>query len=163
MAVLIEPNEIFFTNFEPKLKFRFIMYIAGIPSYCIKKIDRPSITQAEVVLPHMNVERYVKGKSKWNTVTAELYDPIVPSGAQVVMEWIRAGHESVTGRDGYADFYQKDITYNGLGPVGDKIEEITLKGAWCTEANFGDADWSDESTPMTISLTIRYNYAILQY
>ena len=36
MAVL-NPNEIFFTAFEPKVKNRFIMYVDGIPSYVIKK------------------------------------------------------------------------------------------------------------------------------
>ena len=46
-----------------------------------------------------------------------LYDPIVPSGAQSVIEWIRLHHESVTGRDGYSDMYKKDITFNVLGPV----------------------------------------------
>ena len=44
------------------------------------------------------------------------------------MEWVRLHHESVTGRDGYSDFYKKDITFNSLGPVGDKVEEWTLKG-----------------------------------
>jgi hypothetical protein len=38
MAVL-DPNEIFFTAFEPKVKNRFIMYVDGIPSYFIKGID----------------------------------------------------------------------------------------------------------------------------
>lgn len=163
MAQLIDANEVMFTSFEPKLKMRFIMYIAGVPSYLIKKIDRPKFNTSEVVLPHINIERYVKGKSKWGEVTAELYDAIVPSGAQTVMEWIRAGHESVTGRDGYQDFYKKDVTINVLGPVGDKVEEWTLKGAWCQNADFGDLDWSDESTPVTINMTIKYDYAILQF
>ena len=160
---LVDPNQLMFTNFEPKLKFRFIMLINGIESYIIKKIDRPKFESSEVVLPHINVERYGKGKSKWNEVTAMLYDPIVPSGALQVMEWIRKGHESVTGRDGYMDMYQQDITINVLGPVGDIVEEWTLKGAWCKSADFGDLDWADESTPNEINMTIRYNYAILQY
>jgi hypothetical protein len=163
MANLIDPNETMFTNFEPKLKMRFIMYIAGIPSFIIKKVDRPKFESSEVVLSHINTEFYTKGKSKWNEITAELYDPIVPSGAQSVMEWIRAGHESVTGRDGYQEFYKKDITMNGLGPVTDKVEEWTLKGAWCKSADFQDWDRSDENTAQTIQITIRYDYAILQY
>lgn len=163
MAEIIDPNEMMYTNFEPKLKNRFLMYIDGIPSYMIKKIDRPKFESSEVVLPHMNVERYTKGKSKWNEISAELYDPIVPSGAQIVMEWIRLGHESVTGRDGYTDFYQKDVTINVLGPVGDKVEEWTLKAAWVKSADFGDLDWSSESDYVGISIVIRYNYAVLQY
>ncbi len=39
-----------------------------------------------------------------------------PSGAQSVMEWARLAHESVTGRDGYSDFYKKDLTLDILGP-----------------------------------------------
>ena len=35
MAVL-DPNEIFFTAFEPKQKNRFVLYVDGIPSYQIK-------------------------------------------------------------------------------------------------------------------------------
>ena len=48
---------------------------------------------------------------------------------QLVMEWVRLHKESVTGRDGYSDFYKKDVTFNVLGLVGDKVEEWTLKGA----------------------------------
>ena len=51
------------------------------------------------------------------------------------MEWVRLHHESVTGRDGYSDFYKKDITFNSLGPVGDKVEEWTLKGTFIETVN----------------------------
>jgi len=37
MAVL-NPNEIFFTAFEPKQSNRFILYIDGIPSYLVKQM-----------------------------------------------------------------------------------------------------------------------------
>jgi hypothetical protein len=78
------------------------------------------------------------------------------------MEWIRLSHESVTGRDGYSDFYKKDITFNALGPVGDKVEEITLKGAYISSANFGDFDWATEDA-VNIQLTLKYDYAIFQF
>ena len=61
-----------------------------------------------------------------------LFDPITPSGAQAVMEWVRLHHESVTGRDGYSDFYKKDLTFNVLGPVGDVVSEWIIKGALIT-------------------------------
>ena len=161
MAIL-ETNDMFFTAFEPKLQNRFLMEIDGIPAYLIKKIDRPSITFGEVVLDHINVKRKIKGKANWDNVTAELYDPVTPSGAQAVMEWVRLSHESVTGRDGYSDFYKKDVRFNALGPVGDVVEEWILKGAYCTQANFGDADWTSD-TPMNITITMRMDYAILNY
>ena len=162
MAEMIDANDIMFTPFEPKLNNRYIMQIDGIPAYLIKTAARPQITFEEVVLEHMNVKRYVKGKGEWQALSISLYDPIVPSASQAVMEWIRLSHESITGRDGYSDFYKKDITFQVLGPVGDIIEEWKLKGAFITDANFGELDFGD-STPVEIALTMRYDYAILQF
>jgi hypothetical protein len=161
MAIL-DSTQMMFTAFEPKVQNRFLMSIAGIPSYLIKKIARPSITFGEIVLDHINVKRKIKGKANWDNISCELYDPVTPSGAQAVMEWIRLSHESVTGRDGYSDFYKKQITIMTLGPVGDVVEEWILKGAYCQSANFGDMDWSSEA-PANISLTIVMDYAILNF
>ena len=162
MADIIDPSEIMFTPFEPKVKNRFIMYIEGIPAYLIRAANRPQITFEEIALDHINTKRYVKGKGTWDTLEITLYDPIVPSGAQAVMEWVRLHKESVTGRDGYSDFYKKDVTFNVLGPVGDKVEEWTLKGAYISQANFGTIDWS-VNEPADITLTLQYDYAILQF
>jgi len=161
MAIL-ETNQMMFTAFEPKLQNRFIMLIDGIPSYLIKKTQRPTIQFNNITLDHINTKRKIKGKGTWNPITMDLYDPVTPSGAQAVMEWVRLSHESVTGRDGYSDFYKKELTIQTLGPVGDVVEEWKLKGAYCSQANFGDMDWSSD-TPANISLTIEMDYAILNY
>ena len=162
MAEMLEPQDIMFTPFEPKLKNRFIMNIDGIPAYLIKAANRPILESDEVILEHMNVTRYVKGKSRWQPIDVTLYDPVVPSAAQAVMEWVRLSHESVTGRDGYSDFYKKDVTINVLGPVGDIVEEWTLKGAFITSANFNDLDFAS-SDPAEVTVSLRYDYAILQF
>ena len=161
MAIL-DTNEMMYTAFEPKLKNRFVMFIDGIPAFLIRQAKKPQITFSDVILDHINVKRKIKGKANWEDVTCTLYDPVTPSGAQAVMEWVRLSHESVTGRDGYSDFYKKDIRFNTLGPVGDVVEEWILKGAYCHAANFGDADWTS-SDPSDITLTIRMDYAILNY
>lgn len=163
MAELLNPSEIFQTNFEPKVKNRFILYVDGIPSFIIKKVNRPKLIQAKKELDHINLKRFYKGKSVWEEISMELYDPIVPSGAQAVMEWVRLHHESVTGRDGYQDFYKKDLTINVLGPVGDKVEEWKLVGSFIVSADFQEMDWSDDGAAQMISLSIAYDYAILQY
>ena len=162
MPELLEPQDIMFTPFEPKLKNRYIMQIDGINAYLIKAMARPSLESDEVVLEHMNMTRYVKGKSRWQPLDITLYDPVVPSAAQQVIEWIRLGHESVTGRDGYADFYKKNVTFNVLGPVGDVVEEWELKGCYIQSANFGDLAF-DASDPVEITLTLKYDYAILKF
>jgi hypothetical protein len=162
MPEILEFDKIFYKNFEPKLGNRFIMEINGIESYIIKTASRPTFTSEIVELDHINVKRKIKGKSNWDDMNITLYDPIVPSGAQQVMEWIRQSHESLTGRDGYSSFYKKDITFYLLGPVGDKIEQWSIKGAFITSANFGDMDWSSND-PVSIELTLTYDYAVLEY
>jgi hypothetical protein len=162
MPEILEFDKMFYKNFEPKLSNRFIMEVDGIESYIIKTASRPTFTSEVVELDHINLKRKIKGKSTWDDITISLYDPIVPSGAQQVMEWIRSSHESLTGRDGYAAFYKKDISFYLLGPVGDKVEQWTLKGAFISSANFGELDWSGND-PLSIELTISYDYAVLEY
>ncbi len=162
MAEVLEFNEMFYTNFEPKMKNRFIFEIGGIPSYLVRVGNRPSIQFEVVTLDHINVKRKLKGKGEWQDVQLTLFVPIVPSGAQAVMEWVRLSHESLTGRDGYADFYKKDVQCYMLGPVGDKIEQWTLKGAFINNAVFSDLDWSSND-PAQIDITLSYDYAILEY
>ena len=162
MAEVLEFDQMFYTNFEPKMKNRYIMEIDGIQSYLIKTASRPSIQFEEVKLSHINTYRKLQGKGEWQDIEITLYDPIVPSGAQQVMEWVRLSHESITGRRGYADFYKKDISFYLLGPVGDKIEQWTLKGAFIKSANFGGLDF-DSNDVADITLSLGFDYALLQY
>ena len=162
MAVL-DPNEIFFTAFEPKQQNRFILYVDGIPAYVVKGVGAVSVTQGTVELNHINVSRYVKGKTVWDPISLTLFDPITPSGAQAVMEWVRLHHESVTGRDGYSDFYKKDLTFNVLGPVGDIVSEWIIKGAFITNSGFGEYNWDSVDTAQNIEITVQPDYCILNF
>ena len=152
-------------TFEPKMKNRYYMEMTnvGIPAYMVKAANRPEISFETVKIDHINVYRKLKGKGEWQDIQVTLYDPVVPSAAQLVMEWVRLSHESITGRDGYAEFYKKDISFYMLGPVGDKVEQWTLKGAFISRANFGELDFSNTNEPATIELTLTYDYAILEY
>lgn len=162
MANLVAENEMFFTQIEPKTKQRFIVYIDGIPSYMVRRINRPTATSEAKELPHINLSRFVKGKTRWGTVSATLYDPVAPSGAQALIEWFRLHHESVTGRNGYADMYKKDLTLKVLGPVGDVVEEWIMKGCFLTETNFGELDWNSDD-PLEITFTVQPDYCILNF
>ena len=162
MAVL-DPNEIMFRAFEPMVQHRFIMYIDNIPSFMVKNVKAPNFTDAEIKLDHINSYRKVRGKRNWENMDMTLYSPITPSGAQAVMEWARLGYESVTGRAGYSDFYKKDLTMNVLGPTGDIVSEIIIKGALITSSNSGDYDWENTGKAQEISLTVQPDYCIVNY
>lgn len=162
MAEVLGYDKMFYTNFEPKLANRFILEVDGIPSFMVKAANRPKYTSETVTLDHINVNRKIKGKSNWDDLTITLYDPIVPSGAQAVMEWVRTSHESITGRDGYSDFYKKTVNIYALGPVGDKVENWKLVGAYISSAEFGDMDWSTND-PVNITVTLTMDYCVLEY
>ena len=149
-------------KFEPKRKNRWVLMIEGIDAYIIKTTARPTITTEEVEVPFINSRRYLAGKTTFGTMAVTLHDPIAPSGAQQVMEWVRTHFESVSGRAGYADFYKRDCQLKMLDPVGTVVELWDMKGCFLTNANFNDLDYSAED-PSEISLTIRFDNCVLQY
>ena len=158
----VDPNEIMFRAFEPKVQNRFIMYMDGIPSFMVKNVKAPTFTDNVIKLDHINSYRKIRGKREWQDMTMVLYDPVTPSGAQAVMEWARLSYESVTGRAGYSDFYKKDLTLNVLGPVGDIVGEWQIKGAFLTNADFGQFVWTSDAV-VDLSITIAMDYCVLNY
>lgn len=162
MAEVLEFSDLFYTDFEPALKNQFIMEIDGIPSYMIRTAAKPSITFEKITLDHINLKRHVKGKGEWQDISITMYAPISPNGAQMCMEWVRLSHESLTGRDGYSSMYKKDLDMYQLGPIGDKVEQWKLKGAWISSFAAGDVDWS-ASDVVEIAVTLTYDYAILEF
>ena len=91
-----------------------------------------------------------------------LHDPIAPSGAQQVMEWIRTHYESVSGRAGYADFYKRDIQLKLLDPVGTVIELWDIKGAFIKNADFGSLTYDGEGL-LNVSLSLAMDNCVLQF
>jgi hypothetical protein len=79
------------------------------------------------------------------------------------MEWARLGHETVTGRSGYSDFYKKDLVINIVGPPGDIVGEWVIKGAFLTKGDFGDFSWEDPSTTNDIQITVACDACILNF
>ena len=98
--------------YEPKRQNRFILRFPsslGINEWFVESSARPHIVINPVPIPFLNTETYVAGKFTWQTIPAVFRDPIGPSAAQALMEWVRLHAESVTGRMGYAAGYKKDI------------------------------------------------------
>jgi hypothetical protein len=162
MAETLSVTDMLPNKFEPKRQFRWVMAIEGIDAFIIKTATRPNISIEEVEIPYINHKRFIAGKSSFETLSVTLHDPIAPSGAQQVMEWVRTHFESVSGRAGYADFYKRDIQIKMLDPIGTVVELWDVKGAFLTAADFGSLDYG-ASDPSEISLTIRFDNCVLQY
>ncbi len=162
MAETLSVTDMVPNKFEPKRKFRWVFAIEGIDAFLMKTAARPTFETQETEIPFINSTRYIAGKTKFSTMQCSLYDAIAPSGAQQVMEWVRTHFESVSGRSGYADFYKRDCQLKLLDPVGTVVELWDIKGAFITNASFGDLDYTGEE-PTEISLTIRFDNCVLQY
>ena len=162
MAETLSVQDMLPNKFEPKRKNRWIFALEGIDSFLIKTAARPSVSIEEQAISYMNSKRYVAGLASFETLAVTLHDPIAPSGAQQVMEWVRTHFESVSGRSGYADFYKRDCQLKLLDPVGTVVELWDLKGCFLESAAFGDLDYG-ASDPTEISLTIRFDNCVLQY
>ena len=162
MAETLSVTDMLPNKFEPKRKFRWVFAIEGIDSFLMKTTSRPTFTTAEQEVPFMNSTRYLAGKTKFETLSVTLHDPIAPSGAQQVMEWVRTHFESVSGRGGYADFYKRDCQLKLTDPVGTVVELWDIKGCFITSAAFGDLDYGTEE-PVDITLTLRFDNCVLQY
>ena len=162
MAETLSVTDMLPNKFEPKRKNRWVFAIEGIDAYLIKSTKRPSVKTEEKEIPWINSRRYIAGKTTFDTIEVSLYDAIAPSGAQQVMEWVRTHFESVSGRSGYADFYKRDIQLKLLDPVGTVVELWDIKGAFITEANFGEVTYEDGG-PMEISMTLRFDNCVLQF
>ena len=144
------------------MKRHFVFAIEGIDAFLIKTASRPEITTEEQTINWINSTRYVAGKTTFGAMSVTLHDPIAPSGAQQVMEWIRLHFESVSGRAGYPDFYKRDIQLKMLDPVGTVIQLWDIKGAFLLSANFNEITY-EGSDMMDIALSIRYDNAVMQF
>ena len=152
-------------NYEPLRKNRWLLRFPadlGIQEWWCKSASRPKITQEGKAIEFLNTETYVLGRYKWETIQVTLRDPIGPSASQAVMEWVRLHSESVTGRQGYAAGYKRDVELEMLDPTGVVVSKWILKNVMLTDVDFGGLDYSQDDLA-EITMTLRFDYAILAY
>ena len=152
-------------QFEPLRKNRWVMRFPsdlGISEWMLKSAGRPSIRQNNKEIQFLNTSTYVVGRYTWDTIQVVFRDPIAPSASQALMEWIRLSSESVTGRQGYAAGYKRDLELCLLDPTGVTVQKWILKNTFITDCNFGTLDYGDDEIA-DITATLVMDYAILAY
>ena len=151
--------------YEPKRQNRFIFRFPsslGINEWFVVAAKRPAININEVEIPFLNTSTWVAGRFTWDSMEVTFRDPIGPSAAQALMEWVRLHAESVTGRMGYAAGYKKDIELEMLDPNGVVVEKWILQGTMITKADFGSLNYSEDALA-EIAVTFRPDRCILVY
>jgi hypothetical protein len=151
--------------YEPKRQNRFILRFPstlGINEWFVETSKRPSIKIKETEIPFLNTSTFVAGRFNWDSIPVTFRDPIGPSAAQAIMEWIRLCAESVTGRMGYAAGYKKNVDLEMLDPTGVVVEKWIYEGCFITTANFGGLGYSQDALA-GIDITLRPDRCILVY
>ena len=151
--------------YEPKRQNRFILRFPsslGINEWFVESTARPKIKIQSTEIQFLNTSTYVAGRFNWDEIPVKFRDPIGPSAAQALMEWVRLHAESVTGRMGYAAGYKKDITLEMLDPTGVAVEKWILQGCFLTDVDFQGVSYTDDGL-QTISATLRPDRCILVY
>lgn len=152
-------------EYEPLRKNRFLLRFPsdlGVQEWWVESASRPNITMKETEIEFLNTSTWVVGRYTWETINITLRDPIGPSASQAVMEWVRLHSESVTGRQGYAVAYKRDLILEMLDPTGTAVSQWILKNCQVNSANFGELGYGDDSLA-TIQLQIRPQYCILSF
>jgi hypothetical protein len=162
MAEILDIGDMLPENFQPKMKYQFLLAIEGIDSFIVKSSSLPQITFEEIEIPWINNTRYIAGKGKFSELQLTFHDPIAPAGSQQLMEWIRLQWEAVSGRAGYADYYKRDLQLKQLDPVGVVVSLWDVKGAFVKESNFGEFNYATAEA-IELTATLRYDVAILQF
>ena len=117
---------------------------------------------SDVEVPFLNTSTYVLGRFTWETIDVTFRDAIGPSTTQAIMEWVRLGSESITGRQGYAAGYKRDIYLEMLDPTGVVVEKWEMQGTMLTTVNFGDLGMDDDGIA-EVTGTLRFDRAILLF
>jgi hypothetical protein len=151
---------------EPKRKYRFILELAGIDSWVITKVDRPSFQISETEHTFYNHKFYYPGKVEWQTVSFSLVDPISPDATSYIMGILGACGYQVPSPFQYSSI-SKEAAVNVLGEVkikakdaeGSNVEIWTLKNAWVRDVAMQDFDYTSDDM-LQMDITLRYDYAL---
>lgn len=152
-------------QYELLRKNRFLLRFPsdlGIQEWWVSNCSRPGITNNSVEIQFLNTSNYVIGRYTWDEINVTLRDPIGPSASQAVMEWVRLHSESVSGRQGYAVAYKRDLILEMLDPTGTAVSQWIIKEAMITKASFSELDYAGDELA-TINLTLRPFYCILSF
>ena len=151
--------------YEPKRQNRFILRFPsslGINEWFVESSSRPHIQIGSTEIQFLNTSTFVAGRFNWQPINVTFRDPIGPSAAQALMEWVRLHAESVTGRMGYAAGYKKDIDLEMLDPTGVVVEKWILYGTFLTDVNFNALAYNSEALA-TITAALRMDRCVLVY
>lgn len=149
--------------FQPQTNNIFHLEIEGVPAYLVKTVSRPSFTISEQDMNWGNAptRKVSTGRVTFGTLEVELWESINPSAAQLVMAWIRAHTDNVSGRASYSALHKRDIVLAVGDPMGNIVQRWFYKNCHLNSVEFSDLDHEADGELTSISLSISYDNVFL--
>lgn len=155
-------------NVEIKRRYRWVFRILGTTNsggwtpaglLLLLSATRPNLTIEEIEMHSGQEVARFAGKSSWEVCTLTWYDAEQPDISGAVWSWISTviniQSQGVAVPASYKKFAQLAMT-NGLGV---DIENWNMYGAWPTNFNGGDLNYSSNEMA-TVEATMRFDRAV---
>jgi len=161
-------------NVQPKLSFKWFASfgLAGdaINTYCLRSFTKPSFEVGTSEYIWVNDVGYRPGILSWNPVEVTISDleDMDENNTKKLYNMMRtAGYQSANVNRPQSAIEKKKATLSLGGDVrlvqvdsdGDTVDTWTMVNPFITQINFGQANYGADEI-MTISLNLRYDYAV---
>lgn len=161
---------------EPKRKFRYLLYFAGMPQFIAKSVSKPSFQVGSTQHSYLQHNFNFPGRVTWQDVNITIVDPIQPDSTSTLYKIIQdAGYvlpPNVTNEElGGARTITKADMVAALGPtvridtIGSQgsneiLESWILNNPQITSVNFDTLDYTSDEL-LNIQIGLKYDWASL--
>ena len=155
-------------NSDPKRKYRFVMYVGGIPLWTVKTTNKPTANVSTTEHQYLNHTFKYPGRVTWDPISVTLVDPLNPDVCKSLMNRLKQAGYSEPLSANVRETMSKEKATAALGTIriaqidgdGRPVEEWQLINPWFSKMQFGDLDYSSDDLN-EISVEITYDYAML--
>ena len=152
--------------FEPQRKNNWLLILeppgAGqqdsqVIMWSLRSFPFPREKTGAVVIPYLNSERKVPGKTTYDTCQLELNDYVDQRTAKIMLDWKRKVFNPKSGATGLAKDVKKQATLIQFAPDGTSKRTWKLIGVWPGDIDFGEGSMEDEKQN-TIKVQLNIDY-----
>jgi hypothetical protein len=158
---------------EPKRKFRWLLYLSGMPQFIVKSVKKPSFKVGSTTHQFLNYEFHYPGSVKWDPVSMVIVDPVNPDSAASLYNILEtAGYVIPTNyqenapktisKKNMVDALGTEIKIVQLDPEGTTaVETWTLKNPQIEGVEFDQLDYTSDEL-LNITINLKYDFATLE-
>ena len=158
---------------EPKRKFRWLLYLSGMPQFIVKSVKKPAFKVGSTPHQFLNYEFHYPGSVKWDPVSMVIVDPVNPDSAAslykiletagyvIPTDYAEAAPKTVS-KAAMVEALGNEIKIVQLNPDGNiPIETWTLKNPQIESVEFDQLDYSSDEL-LNITIGLKYDFATLE-